>query len=257
MLMIMWIIVLIVIAVLLAIIVNSERKDSIPKIIHQTAPADKAKWNAIWEPCQQSWKDKFTEWEYKMWSDEDLDNLIKTKYNWFYEIFKSYTSKIMRIDSARYFILYEYGGIYADMDYECVKNFENILPKGKACAAESPWPYMREVYQNALMASPARHPFWEYVFQDLIENKNRKNVLLSTGPEVIRRVAEYRPDLFEGLPRKNFAVPYEDGFDPAMHSQSDPYANLERAPGPGVYARHHGTGEWSQPPDFNWSTDAI
>jgi mannosyltransferase OCH1-like enzyme len=54
----------------------------IPKIIHQTAPADRSKWHAIWTPCQKSWRTQFPDWEYKMWTDEDLEDLIKTKYSW-------------------------------------------------------------------------------------------------------------------------------------------------------------------------------
>ena len=48
----------------------------IPKIIHQTAPADKSKWHPIWEICQNSWKENFPspEYSYKFWNDDDLYN---------------------------------------------------------------------------------------------------------------------------------------------------------------------------------------
>lgn len=179
------------------------RTDSVSKIIHQTAPSDVKRWHEDWARCQATWKAKFPDYEYKMWTDEDLDEFIRTKYPWFYPTFIGYDVNIKRIDSARYFILYEYGGIYADMDYECMENFEDELPLGKASIAESKlkkyW-FAPEKYQNALMASPPKHPFWNFVFKILEKNKNVDSVLFATGPNVIREAAETCPDeAFHGL----------------------------------------------------------
>jgi mannosyltransferase OCH1-like enzyme len=184
------------------------RTDLIPKIIHQTAPSDKSRWNPIWEKCQQSWKDKFPDYEYKLWTDEDLDEFISTKYSWFYPTYQGYNEKIKRIDSARYFILYEYGGIYADMDYECIENFETCLTPGKVLIAESKFkehPIINEKYQNALMVSPANHPFWNYVIRSLDRNKYVESVLFATGPNVVKEAAyECEPEMFKGLPHGEF-----------------------------------------------------
>ncbi len=94
-----------------------------------------------------------------MWTDEDLDNLIKNDFPYFYDIYKGYDVNIKRIDMARYFILYKYGGIYADMDYICFKNFYNLMPQDKVSISESDW-QENEYMQNALMISPKEHPFW-------------------------------------------------------------------------------------------------
>jgi mannosyltransferase OCH1-like enzyme len=219
---------------------------SIPKIIHQTAPADETKWHSVWKPCQETWKKHFPDYEYKMWTDEDLDSFIKTKYNWFYPTFVNYPRNINRIDAARYFILYEYGGIYADMDYECIKNFEHLLPKGKACAGESPWHESREKYQNSLMASPRKHPFWKHVFKDLENHKNVQNPLYSAGPECIRRAAELYPELFFALPKKNFAQEYGGNFEPLEFNKYNPMDNLKISAPVDMYARYHGTTVWAK-----------
>ena len=163
-------------------------KSYIPKIIHQTAPANKEKWHPIWVEYQKTWHTYFPspEYEYKMWNDDDLENLIKNDFPDFYSIYKNYNKNIKRIDIARYFILYKYGGIYADMDYKCFKNFYDLLPKDKISITESPYPN-NEFIQNALMASPAKHPFWLKVIE---ESKNRTNypVLVSTGPVLLSDV---------------------------------------------------------------------
>ena len=100
----------------------------IPKIIHQSAPADKSKWPEIWAKCQKKWKELFPapKYEYKMWTDEDLDALMKNDFPEYYDMYKGYDQNIKRFDIARYFILHKYGGIYADMDYICFKNFYDL-----------------------------------------------------------------------------------------------------------------------------------
>ena len=201
----------------------------IPKIIHQTAPADKSKWHPIWEKCQNSWKHHFSEWEYRFWSDEDLDEFIKTKYAWFYRRYKTYSKQINRVDAARYFILNEYGGLYIDMDYECLKNFENIFTENKVYIAESEFSTSKynedfeyEILQNALMASPPKHTFWIYAFEELFAYQEG-DVLLLTGPQVIIRTYLKHPELVNRLSNKIFS---------------------ERKYKPETISIHHGTHAW-------------
>ena len=186
---------------------SSNIPSNIPKIIHQTAPSDKNKWHPIWHTCQESWLTHFKspEYEYRMWSDEDLDNLIKTDFNYFYDIYKSYSKNINRIDIARYFILYKYGGIYADMDYKCFNNFYNIIPSDKISISESPYKY-NEHLQNALMISPKNHPFWIKVINEAIprskdETKN-EDILYQTGPVLISDVYFKNKDMVNVLPKE-------------------------------------------------------
>jgi len=166
---------------------NNDNLDNnyIPKIIHQTAPANKSKWNVLWHECQRSWFEKFPspEYEYKMWTDEDLDNLIKNDFPWFYDIYINYDQNIKRFDIARYFILYKYGGIYADMDYMCMKNFYDLLPCGKVSISESPYS-CNELIQNALMASNKNNDFWLKVI-DEAKKRTTLSVLKSTGPSLL------------------------------------------------------------------------
>lgn len=158
----------------------------VPKIIHQTAPRDKSKWPKTWYICQNTWFKHFpkNEYKYMMWYDEDLDLFIKTQYNWFYPHYKSYKNKISRIDAARYFILYHYGGIYADMDFYCVHNFYNKLEYNKVSIVESPYK-KNEYLQNSLMASSIKHPFWKTVFSQLLINKKKNKILDIAGPRLL------------------------------------------------------------------------
>lgn len=175
----------------------------IPKIIHQTAPADKGKWHKNWITCQESWKKHFPDFEYKMWTDEDNYNLIKTDYNWFLDMYNKYDKNIHRVDIIRYFILDKYGGIYADMDYMCLKNFYNELPQDKISISESPYKH-NEYLQNALMCSPKNHSFWIKVIIESQRrwenNENKDDVLYITGPKLITKLYENNKNEINVLP---------------------------------------------------------
>lgn len=157
----------------------------IPKIIHQTAPADKSKWNPKWFECQKTWKKHFPEPEYKhvMWTDEDIDNFMKNNFPEDYEAFRNYNRKIKKIDIVRYYILHKIGGIYADMDYKCFRNFYNLLPQDKVSIIRSPYPW--EYVQNALMISPPGHPYWIDVIEESKLRRDINNVLKATGPILV------------------------------------------------------------------------
>lgn len=172
-----------IIAFILMALNTKSNYDEIPKIIHQSAMADKTKWHKIWKRCQKSWKEKFPDFEYKMWHDEDLDEFMKTKHKDFYDnVYSKYDINIKRFDSARYFILREFGGIYADMDFECLENFWEHIPKDKVSIAECP--RTKDTHENALMISPKGHPFWDQIIDKLPKRMNG-DVIYATGPGII------------------------------------------------------------------------
>lgn len=194
---------------------KKKNKSDIPKIIHQTAPKNLEKWNEIWHECHKTWKDHFPSDEYQhiMWHDEDLDNFIKNEYAWFYPIFKNYDANIKRIDIARYFILYKYGGIYADMDYMCTQNFYDKVPENIISISESPHKN-NEYIQNALMISPKENEFWMKVIRKSIERADNPNVLYATGPKLLTDVYFENVSDVNVLPEKIYNPKYgTDDFD--------------------------------------------
>ncbi len=221
-----------------------DKNAKISRIIHQTAPSDKSKWHPIWEHCQASWKRNFPTYEYKMWTDEDNDTFIKTKFNWFYSTYKGFKKNIMRIDAVRYFILYEYGGIYADMDFECLKNFEHILPKGKVSIAETQHQGdPNEKFQNALMCSPPKHPFWLHIILNIYTNKDSDDVLLVAGPRVVDKTVYAHPDIVFPLEHKLFAPVHSEDFKYMRLENKEQMEKNLKTP-TDAYTRHHGTSVW-------------
>jgi mannosyltransferase OCH1-like enzyme len=130
----------------------------IPQIIHHIAPDNQDSWHFLWKPCYKSWlsvyKDKFI---LKLWNDTfDLKNLIKNNFPEYLPFFNSLPYHIQKIDFCRLAILYKYGGIYADMDVYCYKNFYFEL-KSHFCIIEAP--YSDVPVENALMCSVPQNLF--------------------------------------------------------------------------------------------------
>jgi mannosyltransferase OCH1-like enzyme len=178
----------------------------LPKIIHQ-------QWKTADIP------DKFHHKEFKrlfpapeftqmIWTDETMRQLIKEDFPWFLESYDSYPRGIQRADAARYFILYRYGGLYADMDYQPLENFWQYLPEDRPALVESPYTF-DSILQNSLMSSPPQHPFWNATFDLMMSRASPDNhyVLESTGPIMLQEV--YLEDMQSLLPCENFQrVPY-------------------------------------------------
>lgn len=97
----------------------------IPKIIHycwfggNPLPDDALK-------CIRSWKKYFPDYEIKEWNETNFDlsccNYVQEAYQEKKWAFVS--------DYARFWILYNYGGLYFDTDVEVIKSFSDIIQRG-------------------------------------------------------------------------------------------------------------------------------
>ncbi len=208
----------------------------IPKIIHQTAPDDKSRWHPIWETCQKSWKDAFPhpEYSYQFWNDDHLYNLIKNDFPDYLQLYTDFGKDvILKVDFARYAILYKYGGIYADMDFMCKKNFYNQLDDNLMVVQSSA---PSEVVQNSLMASPPEDIRWlevldnckSYYYKFKNDSPNTeitgKYVIDITGPRLLSRALDMKT--IQMLPKQLFN-PYSSQFN-----SND------------IYTKHYATGKW-------------
>ena len=145
---------------------------------------------------QQTWKTHFPNWEYRLWSDKDNYNLIKEHYPWFLEIYQNYKFPIQKADAIRPFILFHYGGMYVDLDYECLKNFEKLIDLDNKNIYLVRSPFLNENLQNSLMISSKNHPFLKNYINEMILAKNTKyllhhtTILNTTGPNILDKTFE-------------------------------------------------------------------
>lgn len=129
----------------------------IPKIIHQTAPTNKNHWHPLWFKCTQSWFDNYPYFEHRIWNDKEIDDLVKEHYPKYWEMYNAFPVHIMKIDFVRFCFLHKFGGIYADMDMFCYKNFYKELNKDIYLLENE---MGNDPIENSMMVSEAGNPFW-------------------------------------------------------------------------------------------------
>jgi hypothetical protein len=129
----------------------------IPKIIHQTGPKDRSKWHPLWARCQQSWLNHFSDFEYKFWDDDTIDNLVKTEYSQYWSMYQDFPIHIMRIDFSRLCLMHKFGGIYCDLDVFCYQNFYDELTESVYLLEN---PMGNDPIENSIMCSIPNHKFW-------------------------------------------------------------------------------------------------
>lgn len=96
----------------------------IPKIFHQTwkdrnLPEDFKRWS-------ETWKQMNPGYIYKFYTDKDIYKFIYKNYNSYFDLYESLNG-IEKVDIFRYLVLHKYGGIYIDMDCECLKPISGLL----------------------------------------------------------------------------------------------------------------------------------
>lgn len=134
--------------------VHSSRQ--IPRILHQTCKNETIP--EMWAESQQSCLKAYSDFEYKLWTDERAREFLSSEYPWFLETWDTYPFPIQRADAIRYFVLHHYGGIYLDMDTVCHQAFpidqiETELKHNSLFEATLP-----TGITNDIMISSARHP---------------------------------------------------------------------------------------------------
>jgi hypothetical protein len=107
----------------------------IPKIIHYCWFGG-GELPKLARKCIESWKKYFPNYQIKRW-DETNFNINIIPYTRDSYINRKYA---FASDYARFWILYNYGGIYFDVDVEVIKSFDDILPMGAfmGCEFQSP-----------------------------------------------------------------------------------------------------------------------
>lgn len=188
----------------------------IPKIIHHTAPADQKRWHPVWWPCYESWKEVFKDFEFYLWTDEQLDCIVREEYPQYIDLYERFPRHIMQIDFARLCVLHKHGGFFVDMDMYCYQNFYEELTKDL---------YIIEMadgsLENSLMISDRSNNFWlecmaesqrrltETAISDLktlpADNKKFVKLILNiTSPGLVTDVSKNLGNIVNKLPWQDY-----------------------------------------------------
>ena len=165
---------------------------SIPKIIHQVWINDTWKDSSLkkdvpekWKKSQQEWQRLHPDWKYILWTDDLVLSFIEKNYPEYLEFYKNYEYLIQRADMIRYFILYDFGGVYSDLDQYPTENIEKYITTNLNYFVYSP---NSDILTNQFMISPKGSNIMKIIQQQLLKDipfyaigKHLK-IYYSTGP---------------------------------------------------------------------------
>lgn len=175
---------------------------AIPRILHQTWKTERVP--EAWRPLQRGWRERHPGWEYHLWTDADLRRLVERHYAWLLPVFDGYAHAISRVDAARYLLLHRFGGVYVDLDFECLRPVDALLEGrelvlGLEPQAHAALPVVREhglrrIVCNAFMASRPGHDFWEHVLRRLVAHRHERDPIRAAGPCFLTHALDAYPE---------------------------------------------------------------
>lgn len=212
----------------------------VPRLIHQTAKT--AEIPPQWAPLQSKLKNLHPGWEYRLWTDEDNESLIRDSFPGLLPVYLNLPKPIMRADMVRYAYMARFGGLYLDTDYECLKPFDLL---DRSCVLPRESDDSKPIFLgNCVFASEAGHPFWTAVLDALAQQPPTKHsmnqeedIIHLTGPGLLTRVYT---EQFTSDP--TIFVPPRGWFHPRTPSNDAEYK--ETARDASCYGIHFCFGSW-------------
>jgi mannosyltransferase OCH1-like enzyme len=148
--------------------------DVIPKIIWQTYKSKELPINAL--DCVQSWIKINPDYEWIYFDDEKCERFISDHFSpEFVSMYQSLPYGVMKADAWRIAIIYVYGGIYADLDTECIQPIKNWTENKNLVVSVEPPNEINIV--NFCFAAVAKHSALYYCLENLLINYNGDNFL--------------------------------------------------------------------------------
>jgi mannosyltransferase OCH1-like enzyme len=164
------------------------RQGQVPKVIHQIwiggkpIPAECGRWMASWKMNKG--------WKIIVWDDKrvDNDNLSLSPTYW--------TSNFgYRGDELRYAILQKYGGVYCDVDMECLKPIEPLIMNRTFVCAYEGNPHDPSRVGTAFLATAPHHPLLRHLTAGLSDSYRRhgEDAVEASGPAYLSRALKKFP----------------------------------------------------------------
>lgn len=150
------------------LIFKNKIKHNIPNIIHQTwkskteLPENFAKW-------RNSFLELNSNFVHNLYDDNDNRAFIIKHLPELLPLYNSFSREILRVDFVRAVYLFFYGGIYADMDVQCLKPLDRYLNlSGVYLARMGSDKHFEHSIPNAIMSSSKDCGFWIFYISNII-----------------------------------------------------------------------------------------
>lgn len=159
----------------------------IPQFIHQMW-LSKTGTNSKSPPKPRPYQGSFEFWNptfvYHFWTMNDMKAFLESpqtskEIKRFKELFYTIEPWICKCDVARYMILYELGGVYADLDFECLQSLQPLLAERDLIFCrelDTNLPGSSKRISNAFIGAQARHPLFLHILNEINLRKNFTSV---------------------------------------------------------------------------------
>lgn len=156
----------------------------IPKVIHYCWFGKKPL-PPLARKCIESWKNYFPDYEIKEWNENNFDvNSIP----YTAEAYKAKRYAFVS-DYARFWILYNYGGLYFDTDVEVIKPLNDILERGAfmGCETEAKDEIPLYVAPGLGLGCEKGHP----IYRDLLQLYSGLHFIGMDGKPYLKTIVQY------------------------------------------------------------------
>jgi len=119
---------------------------------------------------------------YKLWTRDQVEKLLQKPQNKEYQgVYKAFSQDIMRIDFARYMILWNFGGIYIDLDIQIMKG-KSIKPLFEKDEFFVRWHDSSKLPYNAILGTHKDNPLYKEILDHCRESyyEKRKDPIYKT-----------------------------------------------------------------------------
>ena len=181
--------------------IYNKNHNIISKKIHQIwigpkkFPSKYIKWSKTWKKYNPTL-------EYKLWTENEISKL--NMYN--RKLYESTPNIGFRSDLARYEILYKYGGIYIDTDFECIKKIPEGLYNFNFVSSIG-FDYEPIILNGLIMSSP-QNPIIKELINTIKHPKNIEdpmNIINTSGPSKLTQI--YFRNIKKTSSSKNLILP--------------------------------------------------
>lgn len=218
----------------------------IPKIIHQIWVGSPLPEKYL--PLIATWQQFHPDWEYILWDDAMITALGLVNQAQ-YDATTNYGQKA---DIARYEILYRFGGVYADIDFECLRPFDvfhHVCDYYTGAAYSGRF----STFNGLIGAAPGNPIIKECIdtlnINDYYEGTPEHNILFTSGP--FHQTRCFIAKAHEGGRAVAFPVDY---FYPWPFSKKEDTENLSRWFKPETFAIHYWHAGWRESKPTNTLT---
>ena len=156
------------------------------KLIFQTWKEDPT---GILKKCADSWKEYNPDWEYVFLNDKELSNIVKKINPGIFYKYENDPIYIKKFDAYRYAYIYEFGGLYADIDIICHRSIDSLISPNKGilfqeypCGkvfADTGSVYQDDILTNSIFYFNPKDKFLKRLLYDLENYTDKINKVIN------------------------------------------------------------------------------